>query len=407
MATKIKKAPTKKATSPKPVKDPSVGLPVRKLMERIQTEFKRELVSTNIPAFTTIAQDKDLVAHFFLNRNLYLELLGGNIALFDRVMRSSFATVLTKDMVASIVDNENATYPGLWDEFHIKSLMITCINVVTLADDPGSGFYLSVRRHPNAPTADDVKDYAPSSWMPFRDYHPNRLYQVLYAIHQTVLATIVNEISSNVPAATFSASGEPVTVRYGRQFGELMYNPLQDKDVAGLDIEDYAKSFISKLERPLFTYMTALLAEAGFNVDIVGRYLDKAHAAVTYTTKNRSGKEATGFIHPWVKLSYSLISEDGSAAATCELCPNDVVIAANTMEHPNKGVDETTGEETVLPPTLTAAERNACNRLGKSILAFLDSLSAFMINLAIKEQNARVKAEIEALNAVQSEDAGD
>lgn len=399
MATRTRTATPKKSTKPM-VGDPSVGVPVRRFTERLYTEFKRELVSTNIPALKSIAQDKNLIAHYFQNRDLYMSLLGSNIVMLDRVMRSAFATILAKDLMSSVFENEDRTFPGLWDEFHVKSLIITMINIATLADKPEAGYFLSARRHADGmPTEEVAKTYAPASWMPFVEYHPNRLYQFLTVVHQSVLSTIIAEIETNVPAATFSASGEPVTVRYGRQFGELMYELREDEAEADMTIEEEADRFIKTMERPLMTYMTALLNESGFDVNRVGEVLSNSRAAATYNMENKGGKTASAFIHQWVRVQYTLFNDEAALSAHCEFCPLDVSTAASAMKHPNRAVDEETGEEKILPPTLTNDERNACNRLGKSIQAFLDSLSAYMINLAIVEQNKRTADLIAAMNA--------
>lgn len=401
MATRTKKTTAPKKTSPKSklAADPSVTVPVRRFIERLYTEFKRELVSTNIPALKSIAQDKDLISHYFLNRDLYLKLLGNHIALLDRTMRSSFASILTKDMMSSLFESDNTTFPGLWDDFHVKSLIITMINVATLTDDPAAGTFLSIRRHNSGFTTEDVKEFSPASWMPFNDYQPNRLYQFLAVVHQTALSTIIGEIETNVPAATFSASGEPVTVRYGRQLGELLYGPLQDKASTDMTIEEQADHFIKLIEKPLFTYMTVLLSESGFDMEAVSEALSNSKAVVTYSLENKGGKVASTFIHPWTKVRYTLINGERGLTSFCEFSPMDATIAANTMEHPNKAVDEETGEEKTLPPTLSTDERNACNRLGKSLQGFLDSLAAYMMNLAIVESNERLRDQIAAMNA--------
>lgn len=403
MATKKKM--TKKATTSK---ESTVAIPVRRLMERVATEFKHELVDTKIPAFKSIGADKDLVAHYFLHRELYADLLGANIALLDRVLRSSLATIIAKDLMATL-ENPDRTFPGLWDEFHVKSLAMTMVNVATIADDESGATFLSVRRHPNGmPTKEEATQYQPASWMPYAGYTPDNLYRFLLVAHNTTISTIISEIEAAVPAATFSASGEPATIRYGRQFGELMHEALQDKAEAGMTIEEEADQFIKLTEKPLITYMTAIMSESGFNLDAIGDMLANSRAAATYTTKNKGGKQASTFIHPWTKITYTLFSTErqtaiSSAMASVELSPADICTAAKVLDRKSTVKDEETGEEKEVAPTLTTDERNACNRLGKSILAFMDGLSTYMINLAIAKQNERVKDMIAAMNAAASE----
>ena len=409
MATRTTKKATPRKPAQKAKKNASgaaVSVPIRRFNERLYAESKKQLAATNIPALKTISQDKDLIEHYFQNRPLYTHLLGEHIQIFDRVMRSAFATILTKDMMTGLIEKENTTFPGLWDEFHIKLLFITMLNVVTLSDKPDAGTFFSVRRPTdgNTMTSEEVKEFSETSWMPFREYEPVRFYRFMMVVYQTVLSTMLSEIETKVPAATFSASGEPVTIRYGRQFGELMRVPLEDKDEVTMTIDEQADSYIKKLERPLFTYMTTLLSESGFGLESVTEAFSKSRAAVTYSVTNKGSKTASTFIHPWTRIQYNLISEDNALSARCELCPDDVRIAASVADA-NTEVDEETGETKQVPVVLTTEQRNACNRLGKSIGAFMESLSTYIINLAIIENNVRVKDEIAALTAAAEQTA--
>lgn len=399
MATKKTMPARAKATKPtkKAGTDTAISVPIKKLNDRLSLEFKHELQETHIPALMTIAKDKELLEHYFRHRNLYTDMLGANIALLDRAMRSAFSAVAARDLREALFEKEDMTYPGIWTEFHLRSYAITLINVVTIEDKPEAGFFLSARRPVNGmPTEEETKTYGSASFMCYNAYDPTALYEFMMVIHHTMFGMVLREIELGVPAVLFSATGDPIAVRYGRQLGSLMNEPLKEEDDSSMTMAERAESFTKKLERPLIVQMSALLSEAGFAADAVNEMLSLSQASSTFTCTNKSGKAAKEFVHPWVKVIYVLTASDGISGqvARCTLCPADVYTAAKIFDRAETEENPETGEVRKVAPELTAEERNACNRVGKALLAFLDELSVYLINTFIFKENIRATAEV-------------
>lgn len=364
----------------------------KKYVTRIQKNFRDLLRSTNILGLITMADDQDLIEHYFINSKFYRQLLGSSYVYAQRCFNMAVADTIGQDVTAMFRDTKDV-YPGIWNEFTIKTLAMIRVRTIMLADDIDAGMYLTA----NIPTAEEtvttetLKEYVENSYMRFTDYTPLKLHAFCMVVQSTTINRILGEIRDAIPAAMLT-NGETIENRFGREFGEVLrnvkfnetYREHLEDDSYGIDEHGHmpdkamnwqANEFVHLMGQSLLGYATIMLSESGIAVKSIDDSLKESKANVHYSN-NAGGKKAKDFVHPWVKMNYMLgfAAKDADRLYGAEfvVCPNDIALVANEVPKDENGKE-------IVEKDLQMAR----NRVGKAMLQFLKSLVKYVINTQI------------------------
>lgn len=273
---------------------------IRRNLVRILNEY-------NVAALSEIAKDPNVVANYFINHNLYVKLLGDNIRFLDTAIRDTLAEYITTEIKIGL-GKTTAVYPGYWSTENIYALVHTMVNVITLSDGPELGPYLSALRV-SSPGTDitkaDVANAPAMACMRFVEYNENKLYQYCVAVMNLTDTVIMKESNEYIPTMLRAAHGEPVTVKFVREFSEVLQKGTISALPSVVDTDDaLTERFIDAFDTVLFGYAIVCLSQSGIRPELVCTLLDSPRRlSATYT----EGKEGEN----WLSRDVTYVLRDG------------------------------------------------------------------------------------------------
>ena len=365
-----------------------VSTPVKKYVDRIRGIVKRKLKNSNIPIFMEMSNDKDVLAHYFMNRKDYLGLIGGsNMAMLDRVVRLSIAQCVVNDVSLAMESKSGVVYPGIWDEFSLMTLAMSVIGIGTIENNPEKGYFLVCGhqddlRKEGGVTEEDAESYDIGTWVPFEDYNPNVITQYCLLIQSILIGMIRSEITSVIPAALSCSANESTYSRYARELKEILTPGItkwKERDKAETTtLDEEANAFIDAVETGLVGYLVVLLSESGLSKEAIELALRVSKAKVFYTSDAEDDSEINSFVDRRMNFIYTLnytyhgVNGEEVFGTAITLKPYDIVAVVDSKADTAK---------------------NAKAHLGKAFRKFIDSSMLYVTNIYLREKGNPISDE--------------
>lgn len=251
---------------------------------RIARSFQRQLKQSNIPVFVQIASETTL-PRYFLNRSLYMNILGDNIFIADRFIHNAIVDEIVpflKDMC------EYYRLPGI--SIHdITATAKLCVNILPSAVDE-SKMYLHAEPIGVAPhDIDDNKLYPEGSFMEFSEFNPRRLRQIVVTMQTSALNTIIREIGAHYPTmrvCTPNADADDIIVQL---LQDMVSGSLLNSDILSkLDQKPSEKlimEFIDAIEKPFMQYVFTVMLRSGVSRELIQHLFETVELHVLYQTE--------------------------------------------------------------------------------------------------------------------------
>lgn len=269
------------AKSTKDVESVSVR-PVSTL--RIAQTFQRQMKHSGIPFFNHIASNTTL-SRYFLNRGLYVDLLGDAIFIADGFVRNAIV-----DEIIPYLQERCSYYriPGIWTHDLTTTAMLA-VNIVPFKDD-SSKMYLTAEPVGVAPADVDGKDkYPDGMFMEFTEFNSTRLRQVVENMRSRAMSTILEQVYAHYPATMVRASPSSTI---DDAIVELFKTTAHTKDLS-VDItsvlgqpptEKAAMLAINAVEKPIIRFVSIMMRDSGVSSEMVNEMFNRVKLHALYDT---------------------------------------------------------------------------------------------------------------------------
>jgi len=353
--------------------------PVTRYVGTIKTDMVRIMKHSNIPVLMEMAKDSEVLQNYFLNRRLNSTLLGENITLMDRALRTAISNTIVNDL-KDAMKNKNSCYPGIWNDHNLFSLVYSLVNITMMADAPEKGHFLTVCSPNNIPTdAEKINGLPSSICIPFTEYNPNRLFQLCIVLQNTALNMIVETASRDVPSALMNAATDSVTIRMAEEFGRVLVSVMDEKGWLADDMElsgeisDQATAFIEVIEQPLIGYLMGLLSTSGLSNAVINEMFRHSTANAFYEIADEDF--TTQFITSGNMIRYALshkTEEESLKFGIGFICDvHDLYTVAKWTKDGG-----------------TIMDKKILNQLGSALKAFFDDAVRYCINIHLIHDDA-------------------
>lgn len=259
--------------------------PVNTIARNIEKEFRDVLKKSNIVVFNHIVKEMSL-DRYFLNRKLFVNLLGSTIHIMDYAMRVAVANTI-RDTVMDQLTREDRVYPGYWD-VEAQVISMAHVNIVTGESDPNR-WYLSIKIGATSVSPGEINESLDVGDVPdameFSEYNPNKLAQLVYKVSIMITQAIVAQCAEYPDAMVYhgyESDAETVTNRYTKNFRtQILDNNEFEFEIVG--IPPYEKNilkYLEAMEKPMVMYFCYMIASAGIGADTVQKFVNrmKIHA---------------------------------------------------------------------------------------------------------------------------------
>ena len=257
--------------------------PANAIAKNVEKEFRAILKKTNVMVLDHFLKEMTL-ERYFLNRSLFVRLMGDNIHALDYAMRAAVAMTI-RDTVMDNLTKETSVYPGYWD---IEAIVIPMAHVAVLegSDTPGE-WYLSIKLGATSVNSAEILMQMEAGDVPdamnFTYYNPNRLTQMIYKVSISITRAIVSECQ-RYPTAELYTGSDDVTpsIRYAMGFRDYITDD-NDFEFAITGVPPYEKhilEYLNAMEKKMVVYFCYLLSTAGVSDKMVNTFVDqlKLHA---------------------------------------------------------------------------------------------------------------------------------
>lgn len=259
---------------------------IRKAVREIESNFRQQAKSANIPAINVLYKILTLES-FFLNHTDYEAILGKNVDLVDRMMLTAISDTIAQDIFDSISE-AGVHYVGVWDLHTLYS--IVAATVTFMDHDSTVDKYLTPLQYK---TIDDeaLSKLPEGAYMPFKDYNPNRFYQQLVGIRQVALNTITGMMEHRIPKAFLSSVDYPLPYRMLDYYHTALHDALQPLYKTSEEELDYCqqpatektvREFTDIFEKPFLEMWVSLLHESGLSDNLINLMLGSSRIHLMY-----------------------------------------------------------------------------------------------------------------------------
>lgn len=262
---------------------------VKKAIRLIESSFRTQVKGSNIPALSVMYQILT-VESFFMNHTDYEAILGDNVSLLDRMMLTAISDMVAKDIDDSIKE-AGVHYVGVWDLYTLYSIVASTVTFMN--NDTTVDKYLTPLQYKTI-DAEALAKLPEGSYMPFKEYNPNRFYQQITGIRQVALTTISNMMEKRIPKAFLASSEYPLPYRMLDYYYTFMHEGImamigEDPETHllnpfGLEpaTEKMIRRFTDAFEKPFLEMLTHLLTESGLSSNIINLMLGSSRVHIMY-----------------------------------------------------------------------------------------------------------------------------
>ena len=279
-----KKSPAKKQkTKTVDVAKNKTPRAINAIAKNVEKEFRTILKNTNIVVLDHIQKEMTL-DRYFLNRDLFVRLLGENIHRLDYAFRVAVAQTI-QDTLMDNLTRDDSVYPGYWK---VEFIVIPMAHIAILegSDTPGE-WYFSIKIGATSVNSAEALMQAESGEVPdamnFKDYNPNRLAQMIYKVSIMITQTIMAECKRYPTAKLYQGSdGATCSIRYANEFRQYITDENEfEFEITG--VPPYDKNiteYLNALEKRMVVYFCYMLSTAGVNDEVIKSFVSqlKLHA---------------------------------------------------------------------------------------------------------------------------------
>ena len=284
--------------------------PIAKQYESyINKSLQKQIAEINIPVLTIMKKSINCET-YFLNHQDYHAIMGKNVELLDRMVLHSICEILANDIKAGI-DSANG-FVGVWDIHTIYN--ITAAVITIMKHDTTEELYLTSQQFSQI-SQEDLEKLALNTYMPYSEYNPNRLTQVIVAIRNKVLDSVANLMGTGIPNIFMSPGNKNTDLLeyLSRSFSTVMKEKLQDEDPETLKEKLTVKptemeilNFNSKFEKSVIETLVSFLSRSGLSDNVLNLLLGTSRLHIFYDDFKDESKKTLGDI----ALSFTLRTED-------------------------------------------------------------------------------------------------
>jgi hypothetical protein len=257
----------------------------RSMIRHIDFNLKEQAKSSNIPAMKLLANTLSSET-FFMNHLDFEAILGENISLLDRMMLSAISSVLTDDILDAIED-AHVNYVGVWDNYTIYSILTAIVTF--MKNDTTSDLYLTGHQYAVI-SQEDLEKLAPGSYMPFKEYNPNRFFEQLAIIRRIAIETISGIITNKIPKAFLSSDELPLYMRLCADYktalnaaiAPLIGDTAPSEYIQLEASEKKIRMFTEYFEEPFLNFVTNMMEQSGLSTNIINLALGMSNIHIVY-----------------------------------------------------------------------------------------------------------------------------
>lgn len=251
-----------------------------KFCNLVKVRFTKAIKAMNIPVTEMFAGNPQLLTDYMMSRSRYIQFTGQIGVLMDQCLRDAIAMSILSELVEP--ELKGVTYPGKWDAFNLFALARSRVNIISPADRPELGCYLTslpITQGPPTTTEMLVSTGSAITAMRMIDYNPNRLYQFAILTAKVIMMTITTSVEKEMPLAFTTNQGERLPVRYGSELLTII-TPAVSKWATdtmsdeGMTFKTRVEKLCEDLYMPIMEFVTYLMMNSGINDKYVRRILD-------------------------------------------------------------------------------------------------------------------------------------
>lgn len=371
----------------------NVSPAVRKMVHGIETTFRNQVATCNIPVFKVMQRTLTLES-YFMNHDDYMAILGDNVELLDRMMFTAIANGITSDILNAI-EHGKVNYVGVWDHDAIYSIASASITFMKNDKDPMVRYLTPLQFA--VISDEDLAKQAEGSYMKFSDYNPNRFAEQVLMIRGLVVKCMTDIIQNRIPMAFLSSGEDNLASRLQNYYvqylkealGEIMPDAIEDvteedkvywkvnevKVAEYLDstaTEKKVRTFIDAFEQPFLTMMTMLLHESGLSSNLINMELGTSKIHILYDDPaDKKMKD--------LRLDYAMVFEGFE----------------NDKRPLQIGYEINVGDAVQVAMELSTVSRTRKENFGKGIRSFLLEMVTYAINIYTRTISANKAANAE------------
>jgi hypothetical protein len=266
---------TKKQSSPKNKETTYINQQMKIFDKKLSDQVKQ----IHVPVFDVMKKNITIES-FFLNHVDYEAIMGKNVKLLDRMVIHIICDFIAERITD---DMKNYYFIGIWDKYTIYS--VAAATVTFMKHDTKSELYLTAHQYATI-SQEDLDKLPKGSYMPFSEYNPTRLLQIVSSIMTTVTSTISKIMVEGVPHALISPEGKSSTVP--TFIFQRFYNKIKDSNITlpcGVNDETTEKNimkFSDAIETPIMEHISVELKEAGLSDNIINLFIGASNLHIIY-----------------------------------------------------------------------------------------------------------------------------
>lgn len=252
---------------------------VTKYIKGFDKKLAMQVKDIHIPSFMVL-QKNITTQSFFMDHIEYEAIMGDAVKLLDRMMLNIISEFITDQILDSM---KNEYYIGVWDRYTVYS--VAAATVTFMKHDSKPITYLTEKQFVTI-SEEDLAKLPEGSYMPFGEYNPTRLMQMINRIKNLVTVTMSNIMVRGVPNTFISpdgtSSGQSKFI-FDRFF-DLVKNADLDLKIKPNDpiAEKNILMFSDTFEKPILTYLSNELNQAGLSSNVINLFLGTCDFKVIY-----------------------------------------------------------------------------------------------------------------------------
>lgn len=288
---------TKKSSTPRNKETTYINQQMKIFEKKLADQVKQ----IHVPVFDVLKKNITIES-FFMNHIDYEAIMGKNVKLLDRMIIHIICEFIS-DRITE--DMKNYYFIGVWDRYTVYN--VAAATVTFMKHDTKPDLYLTA--HQFAVISQEDLDKLPKgTYMPFSEYNPARLMQMISSIITTVTNMMSKIMVEGVPHALISPEGKSSTVPlfiFQRFYNKIKASELElPCGISDPTTEKNIMKFSDMIETPIMEFISVELKEAGLSDNIINLFLGANNLHIIYEVPEN---EKMG----GVKYLFNMESKDG------------------------------------------------------------------------------------------------
>ena len=286
----------------KEAQDPAVT----KMIAKVDRNFQKMISESNIPSFLQMKKVLSIGA-FMLNAKLIYRIVGdANFRILMGYYRDSITNYIFDNVCESNSDIFKKTMGIDITDMARRYAWISVstgyeTKYTTDADQPRtlSSIRVWVESKPRVTQVEDGQETLYVK-MPFSEYNPNRLSQVILSAIKVVNDYLVYSYLVNRPTAAIGSPDMPAKRRMAVELADAVrpgvmsvLNRYAIDDVHTGATDEFVRDFINTVDPAILKYIAALTANAGISSEVIAEALNRCSIHAHYTVNEEGFEKST------------------------------------------------------------------------------------------------------------------